>query len=173
MKTVVTAAVSAALAAVAAPALAQTTGYATAGYNHLDAGAASLGEVQGRMGLRFGRHIGVEGELAQGVKGDEMTVGGVRTDIKAQPSAAAYGVAYLPVGERADVFARVGYGTSRFRTTAGPVSNSDTDPNVNYGVGAQYFVTDKDGVRVDYTRKTFSSSREDIDSYGVSYVRRF
>lgn len=173
MKTIVITAVSVAALAVASPGLAQTTGYATAGYNHLDAGDASLGEVQARLGLRFGRHLGVEGELAQGVKSDDLTVGGVSTDVKARPSAAAYGVAYLPVGEKADVFARVGYGTSRFRTERAGIGSTDTDPNVNYGVGAQYFVTGNDGVRVDYTRKSFASSREDIDSYGVSYVRRF
>lgn len=173
MNTIFAATVAVAAIGIVAPAMAQTTGYATLGYNHEKADDISLGSAQARMGLRFGRHLGVEGELSQGVKSDDITVGGVRTEVKARPAAAAYGVAYLPVGERADLFARVGYGTSRYRVTQGPVSVSDVDHNINYGVGGQYFFSDKDGVRVDYTRKTFNKADDDADTASVAYVRRF
>jgi outer membrane immunogenic protein len=174
MKTIISATVAAATLSIAAPALGQTTGYANLGYNHIDGGDATVGEVQGRLGMRFGRHVGVEGEAGLGVKNDEATVGGVTRRVESNPTAAAYGVGYLPIGERADIFARVGYGASRYRTTTGNVSVSDVQTNINYGVGAQYFLTDKDGVRVDYTRKDFNNDRiDDADSVSAAYVRRF
>lgn len=173
MKTIILTTIAVAAVGMTAPAMAQTTGYATAGYNHEESDAATVGSVQARMGLRFGRHLGVEGEVSQGVKSDDITIGGVRTEVKAQPAAAAYGVAYLPVGERADLFARAGYGTSRYRATTGNVSVSDVDASINYGVGGQYFFSDKDGVRLDYTRKDFNDTREDSDTASVAYVRKF
>ena len=43
-----------------------------------------------------------------------------------------------------------------------------------YGVGGQYFLTDKDGLRAEYTRyASTDTSQADVDSFAVSYVRKF
>lgn len=176
MRTFVAATVAVATAALALPALAAPpTGYATFGYTHLDSDNASLGQVDGRMGLRLGRHVGVEGELGTGVKGDDVTVGGVKTEIKAQPNAAAYAVGFLPVSDNLELLARVGYGAQRTRIETGNVGRTETDHSVNYGVGAQYFFNGgANGVRADYTRRDVSDERgDDTNAYSVAYVHRF
>ena len=83
MKALIASAASAVLA-LAIPVLsaAQTDPNATSFYGSLGYAGASvegydLGAVQGRLGARFGRYLGVEGELSGGVSGDKTSVGGV------------------------------------------------------------------------------------------------
>jgi outer membrane immunogenic protein len=150
MKTLIAAAMLISATAIGAPAMAQQpTGYATLGYTHLDNDNVGVGEVDARLGLRFGRYVGVEGEAGQAV-------------------------GFLPVSPRLDLLARVGYGTERFDTKIAGFGHTTTDTSVNYGVGAQYFLSGADGVRLDYTRKDVSNSRaDDYNAYSVAYVRRF
>jgi hypothetical protein len=47
--------------------------------------------------------------------------------------------------------------------------------NINYGAGAQYFLDGKNGIRVDYTRRSYEtqSAPRDQDTWQVGYVHRF
>jgi outer membrane immunogenic protein len=180
MKSLIAAASAAALCA-AIPALAQAqnfspvTTYGTLGYtnSHVD-GGVDLGAIQGRLGARFGNYVGVEGELAGGVKSDDADVGGTSVNVKLRHQEAIYGVAFLPVTPKADLFARVGYGSSNIRASGSGSSFTGSQDSWNYGVGGQYFLTPKDGVRVDYTRHDFNGGGDlKSDEWGVSYVRKF
>ena len=57
----------------------------------------------------------------------------------------------------------------------GGVTRINTSHSVNYGGGAQYMLTGKDGIRVDYTRRDFQEKNapKDDDTWTVSYVRKF
>ena len=181
MKTVLTIATIAALAAAGAPALAQSaeggrtvTGYGTLGYSHTDRGVSDLGGVAGRLGLRFGPYVGVEGEAIKGVTDDDRIRGGVATETKLERSMAAYAVGYVPVSPRLDLIGRVGLGNTRTEIE-GPgarIAHVRQD-TINYGVGAQYFMTAKDGLRADYTRESVRKGPGRADTYALSYVRKF
>jgi len=163
-----------AAASIAAPALAQeqpVTVYGTVGYANTDTDGANLGAIQGRVGARYGQYLGVEGELAGGVKGDDFKVAGTKYDVDLNYQAAIYGVGYLPVAPNADLFARVGYGKSEVDVSGPFVAGSADGESWNYGVGGQYFFTERDGVRIDFTRHDFDNG--DADVVGVSYVRKF
>ena len=74
----------------------------------------------------------------------------------------AYGLAKLPIGERFDIFAKAG------------VARTDFSPGPNeggfaYGAGGDFFFTDHDGIRADWTRHDYN----DLNAYSVSYVRKF
>jgi outer membrane immunogenic protein len=175
MKTLMIAAASVAALAVAAPAMAQDmtpTGYGSIGYAHGDYEGADLGAVEGRIGARFGQYLGVEGELAGGVKGDTVRVAGTNYDVDLSYSAAVYGVGYLPVAPNADLFARVGYGKSEI-DVSGPFGGSADGNSWNYGVGGQYFFNEKDGIRADITRHDFDDNGGDADVVTIGYVRKF
>ena len=45
--------------------------------------------------------------------------------------------------------------------------------SVNYGVGANYFIDGRNGIRADWTRRDFRDDGGEADTYGLSYVRRF
>ena len=175
MKSLIIAAASVAALAVAAPAMAQDRSvslYGSAGYAHGDFEGVDLGALQGRFGARFVQYFGVEGELAGGVKGDDVRVLGTNYDVDLDYSAAVYGVGYLPVTPNADLFARVGYGKSEISIDGPGVGASGDGESWNYGVGGQYFFTPKDGVRLDVTRHDFDDGGE-ADVISVGYTRKF
>lgn len=169
MKNALIAAAAAATVLVAAPAFAQDASdvqwYGNLGYSFYDTdiGDAQLGGVQGRIGARFHRYLGVEGEVALGVQDD--TVFG--TDVQLNHSEAIYAVGFLPVSPQFDLLARVGYGSSDVEI--GGVSDSDS--SLNYGAGAQWSFDDHNAVRGDYTR--FDGNDATADVWSLSYVRKF
>ena len=195
MKSLIIAAVAVAGVSVAAPALAQDgpptltqpQGYVNLGYTYLNPYNRDLGELFGRGGLKFSRYWGVEGEFGGGVFGNHFATGpsaNSRVNLSEGIQAAGYAVGYLPLpilgGDKVDLLARVGYGetplTVRSDVAGGPQGTIDV-ASVNYGAGAQYMVTRKDGLRFDYTRRDFQfrdpTNPHDIDTYSVSYVRKF
>ena len=195
MKSLFIAAVAVAGVGVAVPALAQDgpptltqpQAYVNLGYTYLNPYGHDLGELFGRGGMKFSRYWGVEGELGGGVMGNHFATGpGInsRVNLSEGIQAAGYGVGYLPLpilgGDKVELLARVGYGESpwtvRSDVRGGP-QGTITTTSWNYGAGAQYMFTKKDGLRFDYTRRDFQdsdpSNPRDIDTYSVSYVRKF
>lgn len=167
---------TAALTLIAAPAMAQDHGPVTGslGYTQLDGDDGDLGAITGRVGYDFTRNLGIEGEASVGVKDAETTFGGVDTTLEHKFDAAVYGVAKLPVTENLELFGRVGYGTTEVKaSTAGFAATEDGD-SLNYGVGANYFIDGRNGIRADWTRRDFQEDNGgEVDTYGLSFVRRF
>jgi hypothetical protein len=163
----------------AVPALAQaqslspTTVYGSLGYSQARSDGVDLGAVQGRLGARLGQHLGAEAELAGGVSDDKTYVAGVPVDVEMKHQAAVYGVGFLPVTPKADLYARVGYGETKVKASAGGASATDRGQSWNYGVGGQYFLDGANGVRADYTRHDFKDDAGEADVWSVGYVRKF
>lgn len=177
MKSLVSLAAVAAISAVAAPAFAQTSFFApvsyegTVGYTSISQYGGTLGAVDLRAAANFGAYAAIEGEGAFGVS-DANVTGGAK--LRLNNEYAAYGVARWPVIANANLFARLGYGHSDVKATAGSLSASTGVDSVNYGVGGEYFLDGKNGVRVDYTRYDFQSTgSKDADTWSVGYVRKF
>ena len=167
---------TAALTLIAAPAMAQDRGPVTGslGYTHLDAGDGELGAITGRLGYDFTRNFGIEGEGSIGVRDEDITVGGVDGSLEHEYDAAVYGVAKVPVSENLELFGRVGYGTTSIKADVAGVSATEDGESLNYGAGANWFFDGQNGVRADWTRRDFTDDQGgEIDTYGLSFVRRF
>jgi hypothetical protein len=180
MKTLIAASAAILLASAAIPAVADaqdantgTSFYGTLGYAGSSVEGVDLGAIQGRLGARFGQYLGVEGELAGGVKDDKTYVAGVPVKIDLEHQAAIYGVGFLPVSPNVDLFARVGYGNTKLKASAAGTSASNDGDSWNYGVGGQYSFDGKNGVRADYTRYDFKDGGDNADVWSVAYVRKF
>jgi outer membrane immunogenic protein len=180
MKALITATATAAAALVAllpAAALAQTAGttfYGTLGYDETYVGSVNLGAIQGRIGARFGRYFGVEGEVSGGVKSDRVGIAGTSAKVKLDNQEAVYGVGFLPLSPNFDLLARVGYGRTETSGSVAGVSAIGRGDSWNYGAGGQYTFDGTNGVRVDYTRESFQNSgAKDADVWAISYVRKF
>lgn len=164
MKSLMITAAAAALSVAAIPVASQAQEvYGTIGYANVDADGPNLGAIQGRLGYKFNPYVGIEGEAAFGVSGD--TTGGVDVDLKHEIG--AFVVGYVPVSPKADLFARVGYSSSSFDTSLGDVDGD----GVAYGVGGQYHFTDRDGVRLDWTRHDYDAGNADV--WALAYTRKF
>lgn len=167
------------LVLIALPAAAQaqdeTRLYGSLGYSAVETDQADLGAVTARLGYKFLPYVGVEGEASFGVKGEgyDVSIGGSSGEIELKHDVAAYAVAFLPVGENFEVFARAGYGTTAIEATSGGVTARGDGESFNYGVGATAFFRN-DGLRVDWTRRDFTDDNGgEADVWSVSYVRRF
>jgi opacity protein-like surface antigen len=125
------------------------------------------------MGAKFTPNFGVEAEVAGGVDGDKTYAPG-QAKVKMEHQVAAYAVGYLPVTPNVDLIGRVGYGTTKFSTNNPAATQFDgSRDSWNYGVGAEYKLDDKNGIRADYTRSDYTKSDLNSDTMSVGYVRRF
>lgn len=169
---------TAAISLFAVPAMAQTISSpqwsGSAGYTVLDGDDVTLGAITGRVQARLHPNFAVEGEASIGVKDDDITVAGVNGSVEQDYDAAAYAVGILPVSPNLELFGRVGYGTTKIKADVAGIRAEEDGESVNYGAGANYFFDAQNGVRADWTRRDFTDDNGgELDTYGVSYVRRF
>ncbi|GAA0647419.1 hypothetical protein GCM10009101_20830 [Brevundimonas lenta] len=168
---------TAALTLIAAPAIAQSVSNpqwnGSLGYTHLDGDDGSLGAVTGRIGAKFTPYLGVEGEASIGVKDEDITIAGVDGKLEHDYDAALYGVASVPVSDNVELFGRLGYGTTSIKADVAGATASTDGESINYGAGANWYLDGKNGLRADWTRRDFQDDGGEIDTYGLSYVRRF
>lgn len=177
MNKLLIAAAAALLSAAASPVFAEDSGmsfYGNLGVTayHVSDGvnSANLGALGGRVGARFAKYIGVEGEAGFGV--NSVNVAG--SNVKISSAFGGYAVGFLPVAPNADIFARVGYGHETASASGGGFSLTVGGDTVNYGGGGQYFFDDKNGMRLDYTRfQSTHSGGGGTDTFSVAYVRKF
>jgi opacity protein-like surface antigen len=147
--------------------------YVNLNLGYADGGQPDLGVVSGRVGYRFNPYLGVEGELATGIKSDTDRIAGVDVNTKLKSEVAGYGVGFLPIGPNTDLLARVGYGTTRVRAKAAGISDTESEESWNFGVGAQHLFDGANGVRVDYTRQEFNHDAGHANVWSVGYVHKF
>jgi hypothetical protein len=195
MKSLVVFASAAAAMACAMPAAAQVGSepehlgaYGELGYTGGDIHGASQNVITGRLGWRFNRFLGAEGELGVGLSTGDRTFGAgtpaqTNVGIKQKTQEAAYAVGYLPLSPRADVFARAGYGWAQYSVNpAGAADyNAHTD-GFRYGLGGQYFLDGQNGLRVDWTHYDVQSLHDPVGYFGgdkgsnlwaVAFTHRF
>ena len=159
---------SLAVVAVASPALAQGKLELGAGYSNFDTDGADIGALTARGTYFITPHFGVEGEASIGVDDDQVGAANVELD----SSFGAFGVAQLPVSERVDLFARAGYATNDYNVSVpGLGSASGDDDGLAYGVGGKVFLTDRFGLRGDFTR--YEGDDVDADVISVGGVMKF
>lgn len=171
MKTLIAAVAVGVAALFGAVAHADTGGYGSAGYTFYDGDNAELGGITGRLGYRFHPNFAVEGEATVGVQDDDVQVGGVNVNVELDYAAGIYGVGFIPVTEQFDLFGRIGYQTIEGEASGAGAAGSDGDDGFAYGVGAQYFFTERFGVRGEYTRLEGDDS--EFDTFGISGVVKF
>ena len=158
------------------------TYYGTLGYDDSSLDHIDLSSIQLRLGARFSRYFGIEGEGSWGVGSDKVhIIGAPPIKVKQDSQEAIYGVGFLPIMPNLDLLARIGYGHS---TGTGPVAgvtgplpgvtNGVRGDSWNVGVGGQYSFDGKNGVRLDYTREAFQNRGvDDANVWSVAYVRKF
>lgn len=148
--------------------------------------------ITGRLGYRMADFFAVEVEGGLGLGGDTIQrtipvtvplAGTVNIDADADLDITNYGVVFargiLPLGDSVDIFGRVGYGFAKAEanvtgTTAalpGFTATATDSESVNdfaYGVGAQYNLNDRHGVRLDY-----AAIGSDFSVISASYAIKF
>ncbi len=86
--------------------------------------------MTGRLGYKFTPHFGVEGEATFGVDDDTTTVGGVPVKVDLNHQYGVYGVGFVPLNDKFDLFGRVGYATIDAKGRSGPITAGIDDDGV-------------------------------------------
>jgi outer membrane immunogenic protein len=174
MKSLLITASAAVAMLVAAPAFAQSIQpYGTLGYTDENDNGANASAITGRLGARFGRYFGVEGEGGFGVGGDRGDFHGLSASINVHDEYGGYGVGFLPITHHLDLIGRVGYGAVDSRVNLAAVSFDRHDSGVAFGGGAQYFFDHANGIRADYTRQEYGPLDHQSNVWAMAYVRKF
>jgi len=150
---------TAAVAGFASTASAQDSGaYINAGIDTYEFDVFNLG---GKVGYNFTENFGVEGQASFGVSSKD--------DIKVKSAFGGFAVARMPVSEQFDLFVRGGYHSTSVGVDG--ISGSVSLDGFAVGGGAQFFFTENDGVRIEYTY--LDADGGSADTAGISYVRKF
>ncbi len=156
----------AACAALAVPAVAQAQVYGNLSYTNVDVEDenVNLALIQGRVGYDVNPNFAIEAEAGFGITDDDFA--GVNIEMKHQLG--VYMVGKAKVSENIEFLARAGYVTYEVEASVGAVSATDSGSDFAFGVGAQAFVTENDGIRFDWT-----NYGGDANTWSVGYVRKF
>ena len=156
---------------------------------------ANIFIINGRLGYRLNKYIAAEVEGGFGLGGDSVeqslpidtgVIGVVDVNLDANLNINSYGAGFirgiLPVSQKFDLFVRGGYGvagaevdltatTALLAGTTVSDNASDTIDGFTYGVGAEYHINDKHGVRLDFT--AINSEDVDVLFFGAAYSYKF
>ncbi len=154
----------------ASPALAQEYDL-SAGYELADFNGIQIDTITFRGRYSFTERLGVEGQMNFGIDNSTVDFGasGV-SDVELDYSYALYGVYSVPVTPSVNLFGRAGFINSDLGTGASGYNFSGDNVTVSAGAGAEWFFTQRDAIRFDYSWADYD---EDASYYGVSYVRKF
>lgn len=148
--------------------------YASVGYANVDLSRGQFDAGQARVGYRFHRFGGVEGEFALGLGEEDLASIGGTFEIKLKRAYAVYAVGFVPLSPKTDILARIGYGETRVSIDVGSSSFARTADSINFGAGVQHHFDGRNGVRFDYTRyQSQDSSSDDADVWSIAFSRRF
>ncbi len=135
---------------------------------------ARPGLLTGTIGYQWLPNLAVEGFVAGGVSKDEIKLNGVNTGIDAKiPS--AYGVFFKPgirLGERVELFGRVGYARTKLQLSAGGINVDETGDDVAYGLGLNVHLSRQSYLQANWMNYHDSDNIK-VEGVGLVYGRRF
>jgi len=158
------------ISGLASNALAQDNGvYINAGIDTFEFDVYTL---SGKLGYNFNDYFGIEGQAAFGIVDDTEDFFGEEFSVGIDSAFGGFGVVRFPLAESFDIFGRVGYQTTKVGASGGGVSDSDSFDGLALGAGGQYFFTDNDGIRLEYTYLDAPEGGNG-NVISLSYVRNF
>jgi len=129
--------------------------------------------ISGKIGYNINDYFGVEGQAAFGIVDDKETFGGTEFKVGVDSAFGGFAVLRFPASESFDVFARAGYQTTKIGASGGGQSESGSFDGLALGAGGQYFFTENDGIRLEYTYLDLPEDAGNGNVFSLSYVRNF
>lgn len=120
--------------------------YAGGGVAVLDADEVTLNAVYGRFGAFFNENISAEARLGLGV-GDDSWLG---AKVELDNFYGAYLRGGIPAGEVFYPYAILGFTKGKISVSGGGFSDSESDSDLSYGVGADFSVSETLKINAEY-----------------------
>ena len=147
-----------------------------------DAGGDTFGLV-GRLGYQSKKLFGAEAEGTIGLNNTTIEEAGTTITGGVDYSVAAFALARLPVSDKFSVHARGGYHVTRVSANSDDgvtqISAAEAFDGFAYGAGAEFNVSPRDSLRVDYTRYEYDPQNPNIqdvdaqDTVSLAWARKF
>lgn len=134
------------------------------------------GSISGLAGYQFNPAFGAEVQLSDSFFGHRrppLTEDGDPPHRDFHVSAAAYGVAYLPLTPKLKLLARAGIGDSTFTAGSNGSREHSDLASLNVGIGAVYALSPTNALRLDVTHKDFEHHAGETDETTLSFIHRF
>ena len=135
---------------------------------------AKPGVLSGTIGYRFLPWLAVEGFAAGGVMKDEIKLNGANTGVDAKvPS--IFGVFLkptLPIGDRVELFGRVGVARTKLELQSGGIDIDDSGSDGAYGLGINVNLSPMSYLQANWTNY-YKKDGIKIEGVGIAYGRRF
>ena len=122
-----------------------------------------------RGGYRFSDYFGAEAELGKGFGTDTTRIGSADVKFKSGVTAGIYGVGYLPLADGFDLVGRLGYKKVGVKASSGASNVKAKGSGFAWSVGAQYYFTQNDGIRLDYQQASGGKAK----AITLGYQRKF
>lgn len=130
------------------------------------------GVLSGTIGYQFHPNLSAEAYLGGNVDKGSETVGGIPIETEVKNT---YGVFLRPsarVWDKLEVFGRVGYAHTKVRVSAPGLSASDSDGSFAYGLGANYYFSDRLYGQLSYT-SLYDKNDTELKGFGAALGYRF
>lgn len=161
------------------PVIAENQYYAGGGLAFLDYSEhgigddASLNALYGRLGMNFNENFSGEIRAGFGVGDDSVDVYGIDVDVELDNFFGAYVRGGIPAAESFFPYAVLGYTRSEVTASiSGYGSESESESDVSFGVGADVKVSDNLYLNVEYMNYLDKDGAE-IDGFSISAVTNF
>jgi len=108
--------------------------------------------VRGIIGVDIEENLALEAMLGTGMSNATTTISGYTVNLKLNSIYGFYVKPKVNVGEKATLFARIGYAQVSGTTSISSLSynNSSTNNSISYGIGMSYKMNEKLSVNADY-----------------------
>jgi outer membrane immunogenic protein len=118
----------------------------------------------GASATRINKFVRVETETPRAA---ETYSRGLQHELDQDRNGSAFGVAFVPVAPRAQVYARIGYGGGS------GLDRASASESLKYGVGAEYSIGSRNGFRADYTRHDSDRARPKANVFSLGFASKF
>jgi opacity protein-like surface antigen len=130
------------------------------------AGDVNPTTIGAKLGMSINKNFAVEARLGTGLSDDSI----VGVDVKVDNFAGIYAKGILPLSDVASVYGLLGYTQGKLKFEVPGQSESDSDSDISYGLGADFAISATTSVGVEWAR-LFKSDDFKVDglSVGVSF----
>jgi opacity protein-like surface antigen len=105
-----------------------------------------------KLGKQFTPNFALEGRIGIGVADDEVDVGGIPVSLEVDNYYGVYGKAMLPLSPTASVYGLLGFTRGKLTFSANGFSQSDSDSDLSFGLGAEFTIAPTAFVSVEWAR---------------------
>lgn len=128
--------------------------------------------LRGIVGAELHPYVAAEAMLGFGIKDDDASVAGLPIDVEVKHTWGLFAKPKIMLGERVELYGRLGYARTKVETSGLGLSSSDTEGDLAYGLGANFNINQRTYAGLDWMQYYDKGGRK-ADGLTLSVGMRF